>query len=138
MADTKFTLPNNSADDLSKGNIPIKAQDLGDGTFAIATTEQPAQPVNSTPSTSTPVSADGSLSLLAGERAFLQNCGTTPIYVKLGAGASSTSFHLILSAGDIDDDGQGATLEWGPISEPLEISFAFGTGPSKRATAWKV
>lgn len=88
---------------------------------------------NTTPSTATPVTADGTLDLATGQRAHVQNCGTAKIYVKVGSGASSSSFHAVLAAGYADDDGLGGLYEYGPVREPVTISYAFSATGTKRA-----
>ncbi|HZG51696.1 MAG TPA: hypothetical protein VEZ40_06140 [Pyrinomonadaceae bacterium] len=40
----------------------------------------------------------------------LQNVGTTPLFVRLGAGASGTVFHFVLKPGTTDSDGLGALV----------------------------
>lgn len=41
---------------------------------------------------------------------MIQNLGTNPLFVRLGAGASSTVFHAVLKAGSGNDDGSGGIL----------------------------
>lgn len=40
----------------------------------------------------------------------IQNLGTNPLFVKLGSGASTSSFHHVLKGGTGNDDGLGASL----------------------------
>lgn len=40
----------------------------------------------------------------------IQNLGTNPLYVRLGAGASTTVFHVALKAGGSNDDGNGGYI----------------------------
>jgi hypothetical protein len=40
----------------------------------------------------------------------IQNLGTNTLYVKLGDGASTTSFHFALKAGSVNDDGTGGSV----------------------------
>lgn len=40
----------------------------------------------------------------------IQNLGTSTLYVKLGDGASTTSFHFALRAGSTTDDGTGGSI----------------------------
>ena len=42
---------------------------------------------------------------------FIQNVGTTPLYVALGSDASSTNFAIVLGAGTVRTDGMGAAYE---------------------------
>lgn len=61
----------------------------------------------------------------------LQNLGTNPLFVRLGASASTSVFHLILKPGTANDDGKG-----GYISDEMwkgEVSIA-GTSPRYTAT----
>lgn len=41
---------------------------------------------------------------------WVQNLGTTPLYVKFGAGASATVFDVILKACAVQDDGSGGYI----------------------------
>jgi hypothetical protein len=40
----------------------------------------------------------------------IQNVGTNPLFVRLGASASTTVFHFILKGGTADSDGNGAVI----------------------------
>lgn len=40
----------------------------------------------------------------------IQNLGTNPLFVRLGAGASSSVFHYVLKGGSGADDGLGALI----------------------------
>lgn len=40
----------------------------------------------------------------------IQNLGTNPLYVRLGAGASTTVFHVALKASTVQDDGSGGYI----------------------------
>lgn len=40
----------------------------------------------------------------------IQNLGTNPLFVRLGASASSTVFHVVLKAGAGNDDGSGGFI----------------------------
>lgn len=42
---------------------------------------------------------------------MIQNCGTNPLFVLLGAGASTSVFHAILKGGSAPDDGLGNSWE---------------------------
>jgi len=62
----------------------------------------------------TPEILTGATALTATEnrgRWSIQNVGTNPIFVLLGADASTTVFHKILKGGTDDSDGLGA--DWG-------------------------
>lgn len=41
---------------------------------------------------------------------MIQNLGTNPLFVRLGAGASSSVFHVVLKAGSGNDDGTGGSF----------------------------
>lgn len=90
----------------------------------------------STVSTSTPVTADGTVfTLAAGEKGFIQNLDDAAVYVKLGASASSTSFNFVLKAGTASNDGLGGSVvidDWIGV-----VSIAAATG-SPRVAAWKL
>lgn len=45
--------------------------------------------------------------LAEGERGFIQNLDDAPLAVKLGAGAATDSFNMILQAGTAASDGKG-------------------------------
>lgn len=38
---------------------------------------------------------------------LIQNLGTNPLFVRLGAGASATVFNIVLAAGTVNDNGTG-------------------------------
>jgi len=40
----------------------------------------------------------------------IQNLGTNPLYVRLGAGATTSLFHVVLQASVVQDDGTGGSL----------------------------
>lgn len=64
-----------------------------------------------------------------GRRWFLvQNLGTNPLFLKLGTGASSTSFNVILKAGTAADDGLGGAYESQTVVFTGIVSVA-GTTP---------
>lgn len=87
-------------------------------------------------STATPVTADGKVFVLAaGEVGFLQNLDDAALYVKLGAGASSTSFNFVLKAGTAADDGLGGSIFIDNYAGVVSIAAATG---SPRVAAWKL
>lgn len=90
----------------------------------------------STVSTSTPVTADGTVfTLAAAEKGFIQNLDDAAVYVKLGASASSTSFNLVLQAGTAANDGNGGSVV---IADWIgAVSIAAATG-APRVAAWKL
>ena len=48
-----------------------------------------------------------------GDRRYLivQNLGTNPLFIKFGAGASITDFHVVLKGGNVADDGTAGFYE---------------------------
>jgi hypothetical protein len=64
----------------------------------------------------------------------IQNLGTNPLFIRLGSGASTTVFHVVLKAGTSNDDGLGGTIsqENGIIYTGI-ITIA-GTSPRYVAT----
>jgi hypothetical protein len=65
---------------------------------------------------------------------MIQNLGTNPLFVRMGAGASTTVFHVVLKASTGNDDGTGGTIaqEMGTVYTG-EITVA-GTSPRYVAT----
>jgi len=63
----------------------------------------------------------------------IQNLGTNPLFVKEGAGASTTVFDYILAAGTGVDNGTGASYDSGDSQVYIGIITIAGTTP--RATA---
>jgi hypothetical protein len=87
----------------------------------------------SAPSSFTPATADASVfTLAAGEKGFIQNLGTNPLFVKRGAGATSSSFNYVLAASAEVDDGTGGSLV---IDDFVGVVSVAGTTP--RFIAWK-
>tara|TARA_S200002703_G_scaffold98035_1_gene84722 strand:- start:351 stop:671 length:321 start_codon:yes stop_codon:yes gene_type:complete len=87
------------------------------------------------PSTATPVTSDGTVFTLAGgESGFIQNLDDAAVHVKLGTGASSSSLHYTLNAGDAADDGKGGYLVIDDYVGAVSIAAASG---SPRVLAWK-
>lgn len=61
----------------------------------------------------TPSIQSGATALVANtnrKSATIQNLGTNSLYVLFGSGASTTSFHVVLKAGTINDDGLGGSV----------------------------
>lgn len=63
---------------------------------------------------------------------IIQNLGTTALFVKFGASASSTDFDLVLKAGSAADDGLGGVVSFDTLSYTGVISVA---GTPVRCTA---
>lgn len=60
---------------------------------------------------------------------MIQNLGTNPLFVRLGSGASTSVFHVVLKGGTGNDDGLGATVaQTSGAVFTGEISIA-GTSP---------
>lgn len=58
------------------------------------------------------VTANGlAVTMRKGQKAFLQNWGTVPVYVRRGAIPTTTNACFILAAGDANDDGKGGSIE---------------------------
>jgi hypothetical protein len=61
-------------------------------------------------STSTPVISAEATALAANPGRvgwIIQNLGTNPLFVRFGAGASSSVFNVVLAAGTVNDNGTG-------------------------------
>lgn len=76
--------------------------------------------------------AGTTFTLAAGETGFIRNLGTNPIFVKYGAGASSSDFTDVLAAGTGADNGTGAAII---IEDWIGAVSVAGTSP--RFMAWK-
>lgn len=87
------------------------------------------------PSSSSILTSDGTVfTLAAGEVGFIQNLDDAALAVKKGAGASTTSLHMLLKGGGAADDGTGGYVvikDWVGA-----VSVAAMTG-SPRFLAWK-
>lgn len=91
-----------------------------------------AAAVSTAPSNSAPITTAADITLAAGERLFIQNLGTNPLFVQRGTGATTSLFNYVLAAGDASDDGRGGSL-W--ITDFVgAVSFA---GTAVRYNAWK-
>lgn len=66
----------------------------------------------------------------------IQNLGGAPLFVKFGAGASTTSFDFVLSAGTVNDDGRGGIFAEDTLSYTGIISVASATTVRCTATEW--
>jgi len=93
-------------------------------------------PVESAPSTATPVIVAGTLAVLKGEELFMQNVGDAPVFVKFGTGASDASYHFILAAGTALEDGNGQAISR-VMGSSLTVSYAFGSGSNPNLVVWK-
>lgn len=69
--------------------------------------------IKQTTDTSTPEIASAATALAANTARIgfsIQNCGTNPLFVRFGAGASTSVFHYVLKGGTGNDDGNGGIL----------------------------
>lgn len=86
---------------------------------------------------STPSIASAATALAANSHRgsfLIQNLGTNPLFVRLGSGATTSLFNVILKAGSGNDDGSGGTLAMeGATIYTGEITIA-GTSPRYVAT----
>ena len=88
--------------------------------------------VTTAPSNSAPITATADITLAAGERLFIQNLGTNPLFVRRGTGATSSLFNYVLQSGAVADDGTAGAVV---IADFIgAVSFA---GTSVRYNAWK-
>lgn len=84
------------------------------------------------PSNFAPISSAADITLANGDRLFVQNLGTNPLFVRRGTGATSSLFNYVLQAAGAADDGTGGAII---IDDFVGIvSFA---GTSVRYNAWK-
>lgn len=74
------------------------------------------------------VTADGTAGTIgAGGMAFIQNLDDAAVYVKLGAGASSSNFSFVLSAGTASNDGLGGSRDITNYAGIVTIAAAAGS-----------
>lgn len=111
-----------------------------------ATTPAASLPVTQSQSSSVPTNTAGTpftalttdgdvFTLAAGQKGFIQNLDDVVLNVKLGTGASTSSFSMKLKAGTAADDGTGGYTiinDWVGV-----VSVAAATG-SPRFVAWKI
>jgi hypothetical protein len=89
-------------------------------------------PTVRTQNSNTPAIASAATALAANPARVgwsIQNLGTNPLFVRLGAGATTSLFHFILRGSTVQDDGTGGVLtsaDTGVFTG--EISIA-GTAP---------
>lgn len=65
---------------------------------------------------------------------MIQNLGQNPLFVKLGSGASSSDFTVVLKAATANDDGTGGTLAMEDGVVYTGIITIAGTSPRYVAT----
>lgn len=74
------------------------------------------------------VTSDGTAGTIAsGGKGFIQNLDDAAVYVKLGTGASSSSFNFVLSAGSAANDGLGGSKEIADYVGIVSIAAAAGS-----------
>lgn len=91
--------------------------------------------VQSSGATNTPSIASATTALAANPaRTYwqIQNLGTNALFVRLGAGASSSVFHAVLKGGTGNDDGLGGS--WAPESAVVYTGIVTIAGTSPRYT----
>lgn len=87
---------------------------------------------HTTPSNATVTGTGGDLfTMVQGDTAFIQNLGTTTLYVRRATGVTTTAFHLILKASAVQDDGTGGTVFINDHTGVVSV-----TGTSARYIAW--
>lgn len=113
---------NNNIGDVDIASLPNEGQQTMANSISVAVaSDQSAVPVSgtvtSTPVTSstanTPSIASAATALAANSSRkswSIQNLGTNPLFVRFGAGASSSVFHFVLKAGLANDDGLAGLL----------------------------
>jgi len=60
---------------------------------------------------------------------IIQNLGTNPLFVLMGAGASTSVFHKILKGSGVQDDGSGASLDFNGNTVYNGVISIAGTSP---------
>lgn len=86
----------------------------------------------STGDTNTPSIASAATALAANRyrtQWTLQNLGQNPLFVRLGAGASTSVFHVVLKAASANDDGTGGILSQDVGAIYCGIVTIAGTSP---------
>lgn len=71
-----------------------------------------------------PLIAVADITLKKEQNLFIQNLSTSPLFVKIGPGASSSSFHHVLPGGSVADDGMGGNMEISGKTHTGAVSFA--------------
>lgn len=88
--------------------------------------------INSKSTANTPSIADATTAIASNPARSgwqIQNLGTNPLFVRLGASASTTVFHAVLKGGTANDDGLGASInQMAGTVYTGEVSIA-GTAP---------
>jgi hypothetical protein len=58
-----------------------------------------------------PITTAAAITLTREENLVVQNLSTSPLFVRLGPGATTSAFHHALAAGGANDDGTGGSIE---------------------------
>lgn len=108
---------------------PLAPVSTPDGAIRVAIAAQ----TSTAPSSAAVITAAADITLAAGERLFVQNLGTNPLFIRRATGATTSAFHYVLQAAGTNDDGTGGSIS---ITDHTGVvSFA---GTSVRYIAWKV
>lgn len=86
----------------------------------------------STNATNTPSIASSTTALAANANRtqwVIQNLGQNPLFVRLGASASTTVFHVVLKAGSANDDGTGGVISQDTGAVYCGLISIAGTSP---------
>jgi hypothetical protein len=78
----------------------------------------------SAPSTTGPITSAADIALKKDEILFIQNLSTSPLYVRLGPGATANAFHIALKACAVNDDGTGGTTEISDFGGAVSLASA--------------
>lgn len=60
---------------------------------------------------------------------MIQNLGTNALFVRLGSGATTSVFHIVLKAGSVNDDGTGGSVSQFDGTVYTGIITIAGTSP---------
>ena len=88
--------------------------------------------VQSTHATNTPSIASDTTALVANATRTqwsIQNLGQNPLFVRLGSGASSSVFHVVLKGSTANDDGSGGVVSQDTGAVYCGIITIAGTSP---------
>lgn len=77
---------------------------------------------------------DTVFTLAKGEQGFIQNLNDAALAVKLGTGATTSSFSMLLQAGSVADDGRGGFTYLTDYVGQVSVIAMSGTA---RYIAWK-
>ena len=108
--------------------LPVVQMGLdSSGNYTTAAAQSPSQRQYGAPTDSL-VTSDGTAGTIAsGGMAFIQNLDDAAVYVKLGAGASSSVFSFVLSAGSAANDGLGGSKDITNYAGIVTIAAATGS-----------